>query len=321
MQRSKKKIEHGFSSPVKGTLILVGGYMGGGDFLDVSEVVSLTPGVYCNDLRNYPFEAAGAQGTVVKGKFIVCGGVKSTNTSSEFHDQCYTYDPASQDWRGEHRLLESRAYAASVIRPDGNWWMIGGNGADFSHPVSTAVFDGLDWTHGGDFPIAIDSHCAVQAGENTLVFGGETEGAPLDSTFRYGPSAAWEEVTPMSQVRRYAGCARITDDLIMVVGGEDENKNVTDSVEYYTVSGDSFELVEQALPVKVAGITLVEQGGRILLVGGYSRDLNSLVYNDKVFEYQVASRTWVELPGVEVRIGRTAEVVVATDDDILGTCP
>lgn len=184
------------------------------------------------------------------------------------------------------------------------------------------VFDGSDWTYGGDFPIPINSHCAVQVSDkDTMVFGGMSENTHLDTAYRFGANGKWEEMTPMSQIRRYAGCARLSDDLVMVVGGEDENNHVSNSVEYYTLSTDTYELVEDAIPVEVAAINLVEQAGRILLVGGYThQDGADVNYNDRVYEYQEATRTWRELEGIRLEVGRTAEVVVATDTDILGTC-
>ena len=91
-----------------------------------TEVIDLGgKGTICDEHANFPVATSGAVGALMKDKWpLICGG-----TSSE--SDCYFFN--NQKWhKATEKTSVKRIYSASVIGPDGNLWITGGEGEEAS---------------------------------------------------------------------------------------------------------------------------------------------------------------------------------------------
>ena len=91
-----------------------------------TEVIDLGgKGTLCDEHANFPEVTSGAVGALMKDKWpLICGG---TNTESD----CYFFK--NQKWyNATEKTSVKRIYSASVIEPNGNLWITGGQGEEAS---------------------------------------------------------------------------------------------------------------------------------------------------------------------------------------------
>ena len=91
-----------------------------------TEVIDLGgAGTICDEHAKFPEATSGAVGALMKGEWpLICGG---TNTESD----CYFFK--NQEWHeATGKTSVKRIYSASVIGPDDNLWITGGEGEEAS---------------------------------------------------------------------------------------------------------------------------------------------------------------------------------------------
>ena len=59
----------------------------------------------------------------------------------------------------------------------------------------------------------------------------------------------------------------------------------------------------------ISGAKMASLGGKLTLIGGFSRQGNSRNYNRKFYQYNDKNDTWNALPDVKLSIGRESPVV------------
>ena len=87
-----------------------------------TEVIDLGgKGTICDEHAKFPVATSAAVGALMEGNVpLICGG-----TSSE--SDCYFFK--NQRWlKANEKTIVKRIYSASVIGPDGNLWITGGEG-------------------------------------------------------------------------------------------------------------------------------------------------------------------------------------------------
>ena len=207
-------------------------------YLDNVEV--FCPNDTCNGLpfQKFPYGVIGSVSAFILGHAVVCGGARTvydgciavnqaqycsgnaqciTSTGGSLWctgpktNACYTYDRVlKKNWiLSETGLLTARAYAASVVMPDGRFWVLGGAGE--SEALQTTEFVTISETgissvtQGPLMPEPLMSHSAawvtptqvlVVGGFSTLISDYTPQAAVYDFTLEQWIKRSWMNPGP-----------------------------------------------------------------------------------------------------------------------------
>jgi len=241
------------------------------------EVISDTP-LDC-PLPHYPYfgdnvDMGGAMGAVINDMVTICGGWypdpiwNDTMADSHIVDACYYYDASTKAWEEFPNMLRDRSESASVVLPDGRWWILGGFGAN--GPLdSTEIFADGFWLPGPKLPAKWSSGCNVQLGDFTLLAGG----VPITNrTWLFDwNTTEFIEVRGLSAPRDDLSCIALDDKTVMATGGYSYSHGGFDTVEIFNLESRTWTLGDP-LPETVQNHRMVKdpnpESEDILMLGG-----------------------------------------------------
>ena len=126
-----------------------------------------------------------------------------------------------------------------------------------------------------DLPEKLQGHCSLMLNDYIYCIGGDNKNRPYsvrtNSVLRLNSkkqTSDWEQVAPMNKKRGFLGAA-VYGDVIVVAGGEDENKILLVSTEVYQTSFNEWRIIS-ALKQQRSSHALVSCDGYLYAIGGWS---------------------------------------------------
>lgn len=122
----------------------------------------------CSKVQDYPIFLETSAAVLLGDRVVMCGGGFG---GSDTYSQCYSLDPASNEWDDNFRDLQlPRAFVGSAYVPDVGWWLLGGfQNLDGGIHVTSEFYDEANdvWEYGPNLPLPLYGHCAVQVNAST----------------------------------------------------------------------------------------------------------------------------------------------------------
>jgi len=233
----------------------------------------------------------GAVGGLLDGKeAIICGGKLFLNNEENqacddksrcSSDLCYKYNKTLAG----HELVKMnyrRSYPASVVYKN-KLWITGG--FDFHdqtrHQETEFILANGEKLSGPNLPVALEGHAMVRINStNTLIIGGLDFDLEMTSkTWYFNHETEVFTSGPNMNIGRYKhGAGHIQDsvtkeDIVLVVGGEDNDFNNLDSTEI--LKNDNWE-EGPAFPKKISNPAVIEYSKEeLIIMGGWDDNFDS----------------------------------------------
>ena len=197
---------------------------------------------HCQDWSSLPEKTLGATGSYFLNKesALICGG-------SWAQDECYAIDDSSTSLIT--RMIDGRAYAASIVTSNKYLWITGGIK---DTGLATATTELIDFELGiskfaPEMPIALASHDITSLSESVFIItGGRSSDSyySADTFVYYSDSNVWEQGLSFNEARSDHISGIVTEDstfgqILVVAGGF--NGTSMDSVELLYFYGQDKE--------------------------------------------------------------------------------
>ena len=164
--------------------------------------------------RRHCFSCGHVAGAYIDGRPVVCTGFDASS--------CHASSTASKSWEPYGQLDISRKYAAAVDIGKRGWLITGGYDLDRGTLATSAILkDGVSES-GPRLPRKVSGHCmtGVNATHVFMAGGMDTRsGAHANAYLLNVDTMKWTSLPDMRVKRWDLGCARISEDEIIVVGG------------------------------------------------------------------------------------------------------
>jgi len=195
---------------------------------------------------------------LLDGKWLVAGGIKRQSSGFErgpdgkqrlwskggFTADASVYDSTTAKWTNTSAMSTKRAWHAATRLSDGKVLVMGGeSGGDNSDLSSAEIYDPVSggWTRTGTLNTPRRGHTAtLLADGRVLVTGGVADRTNYPrivyfaSGELYDPATEkWTTTSPMSISRSGHTARLLTNGLVLVAGGKDQNANFLFSAELY----------------------------------------------------------------------------------------
>jgi N-acetylneuraminic acid mutarotase len=116
---------------------------------------------------------------------------------------------------------------------------------------------------------------ALYHAQKVYVFGGyDGENKTQFRSAEYYDLCTWQwlPIASMCTARSQSSACRITDDEILICGGYNRNQGTLDTIEKYTISKDTLEILPIKLPIPLCRFTVVRvAANQALVLGGLTR--------------------------------------------------
>ena len=168
---------------------------------DLSQVVLVNSTKSCSSLPPYPLKLTSANGGVLKGSPLICGGYHEDQTieqdnTVEIFSSCYIYEKSSNTWI-LHANMKTKRYGHSSAW--NNDFLLVTGGLSDGEPLATTelIFSNGSVTHGPNLPAPRAGHCMVTLDDGKfMILGGYPSSFfksvlilnPETFTFTNGPS-------------------------------------------------------------------------------------------------------------------------------------
>ena len=263
-----------------------------------------------------PFGLIGSAGAFSNGVTFICGGARTAYTGCTANpagnhcarnaecvttaggslwctgpkiSTCFTFDRyLTKSWVQNSKSLSTpRAYAASVILPDGRLWMLGGAGSssvlkstEFIQTTESGISSILA---GPDLPEPLMGHCAAVLSTVQVIVLGEFSALTNDfstKAFIYDFSASQWRKSASGSGRLDGSCLNTVvagSRQVMMTGGW-SNLALSDTL-YYSKDADRWISLNgtgsgSPLPIPMRSSVLIERNQTSILIGGSTCDAN-----------------------------------------------
>ncbi|MBJ8345960.1 kelch repeat-containing protein [Antrihabitans sp. YC2-6] len=203
--------------------------------------------------------------------------------------------PEVADWRQLDDAPIARQQSATTVS-SGVVWVFGGLDNEGSTPIVEGYDPALDtWKSGPDLPLALNHPMAVEYRGELVVLGGwEPEGANLTGktsdrvlALRNG---VWVDLAKLPEPRA-AGAAVVIDDKIVVLGGQNQDKQLSVSADVF--DGTTWTTVP-GMPTPREHVAAATDGKFVYAVGG--RDLSADKNTAALEAFDLTTNAWTVLP-------------------------
>jgi len=279
-------------------------------YLDKTEVFCPDDACSGASFPSYPFGVIGSVSGFLFGTAFVCGGARTTYKNCEAKDginycskntecvkttggalwctgpkinECYTYDATvTRNWAlSSIGLQTSRAYAASVVLPDGRFWVLGGadessilKSTEFLQITETGI---VKATAGPNMQEPLMSHCAALVSSNQVIVIGGFSSSLND----YSPVVRVYDFNTQTWFKRRAGpridssCLNVDINgqrRVLLAGGWNNNiladTAVFSDTDYQWLALNRTDLSPTLLPFPLRSSVMIERNQKPYLLGG-----------------------------------------------------
>jgi glucodextranase-like protein/Kelch motif protein len=192
---------------------------------------------------------------LLDGKWLVAGGLKrersgfgrgadgkSLWSGSHLSDEVIISDPTTGNWTNTTPLTAKRAWHTATLLANGRVLVAGGQD-DHGDTSSAEIYDAgsRQWTKTGSLNVARRGHSSVLLADGrALVTGGVADRTNYPRTVYFASaelfdpaSQQWTVTSPMAVERSGHTATLLTNGLVLVAGGRDQNANFGFSAELY----------------------------------------------------------------------------------------
>jgi len=245
-------------------------------------------------LAELPFEGFGMAETVYEGKVYLIGGSQDGSVSGKV----WVYDAVTDQWdsRAEKPTPVIAADAALVGE---KIYVPGGLSAAGEALKILEIYDPRSdsWESGATIPSETGGYALTSYEGRLFLFGGWNGKEFSPSVYAYDPiEDVWMVLPKMKEGRAWA-CAAVLGSKIYLIGGENENGILSDTLAYYP---DRLEDVDTSwemradLPVGRKSAAVTSLAGSLYLAGGIDAN-NSL--SVPFLKYDEVNNRWENLDG------------------------
>lgn len=245
--------------------------------------------------------------TVHNGRLYVAGGIAAKFGVPYFSDACYSFDPASNQWRQEADLPKAMHHATLVSNGE-RLFLFGGFHGGYSHiwRMQDTVYELLEdgWKEIDSLPRALAEGVLSCAPDGAIhwVTGqspkGKANSARSDHQevtdhYRWLPdSKEWQTLPAIPTARNSATGAWVGDQLI-VTGGRTAKGNLAETEIYDAKTAQWRNAAPLPLPQAGSASVVVDDG--LIVFGGEIFIPEAKVFKE-VWRYSLSQDSWTSLP-------------------------
>ncbi|MBB6522039.1 Kelch repeat-containing protein [Pseudoteredinibacter isoporae] len=245
--------------------------------------------------------------TVHKNRLYVAGGIASKFGVPYFSNACYSFDPASNQWREEAKLPKAMHHATLVSNGE-RLFLFGGFHGGYSHiwRMQDAVYELLadGWTQIDTLPKPLAEGVLSCAPDGTIHWvtgqsprseanSARSDHQEITDHYRWLPdSQEWQTLAPIPTPRNSATGAWLGDQLI-VTGGRTAKGNLSHTEIYDSKSAQWREAAPLPLPQAGTASVVVDDG--LIVFGGEIFIPQAKVFKE-VWRYSLSQDRWTSLP-------------------------
>ena len=189
--------------------MIIGGW-NGSTIYDVEIVELSQSGQQCQKPQDNSYSDKGMVGGFINGRPLVCGG--------SFKHRCSEYSFTNEEWTlTTFSMKEERALAASVILPNGTFFIIGGSYGTNLLTTTELLIEDAHFEYGVDLPDELSQHCAVLINSSHLVTAGGYY--TLSSYLLDINLGVWTRIEDMNKERWLHSCGLVGGNEVVAAGG------------------------------------------------------------------------------------------------------
>ena len=214
------------------------------------------------------------------GKVLVTGGYAFGAGGYEYYRSAEIYDPAKNSWRKTANMSVARAGHTATLLPNGKVLVVGGTGTDseVNHGILTSaeLFDPTTntWSNAGELNVPRSGHTVTLLNNGfVLIAGGQNldeDGLTvnLKSAELYSSDTGFASIADMASAHMQHTATLLRDGSVLIVGGQDANRNVSDVTERYVFNSGwtSSGVMDDARSNHTA---VLLPNGEVMVAGGY----------------------------------------------------
>jgi hypothetical protein len=291
-----------------GTVLVAGGYDGGGNALSSAESYSPTTGTFTSAGNMNTARSVFTAALLNNGTVLVAGGLDSSGnplTSAEL------YDPVAKTFTSTGSMSTARSLHSETVLSDGTVLIAGGMDAGGNALSSAELYSP---TSGTFSPIAslnvarFDFTATLLNNGLVLLAGGGSNGNVLSSAELYDPLAGTFTATgSMNTPRAIHTATPLNSGLVLVAGGIDPTLNSSATAELYDPTAGTFASTGSMNVARSYFTSTLLNNGTVLAVGGADINFNILTSAEL---YDPASATFTLTSGLNVaRYGDSATLL------------
>ena len=255
----------------------------------------------------------GMVGTFLGQEIFICGGLVNENGELKSTDRCQTFSLLSYEWQESNiSMIDSRAFAKSVLFPNGTFVVIGGQGHGNIILNTIEYLDGsMTFSNGPEIPERFSHHCAALINGTHLFISGGLQNIPSargkretnNKALRVAqmfcacfaafilqtPPVRWEYLASMNEARYDHACGIVGQKEILVAGGTNVIEQLLDSVEILSL--ENLEWRDgKPLPERISGAFSLEYESSFLVIGGHGSKGNG----SNIYQYVRSQHAWAK---------------------------
>ncbi len=228
---------------LNGKLYVFGGVIDGSTVSTAAFSLDVTtPGAAWKQLKNMPANRLNNVAAAANGKIYIMGGRTLNGSTLSYTNSVYEYDPATDTYTTKANMKTAVGFAAAASYGGKIFVLNGYTGSGFSSLAQ--VYDPATNTWAlSNSTLVSNANAAATVIDSTLYLVGGEDGSGPMATVQVasisGKSLSWTSVADLPDARSGAGVGNYKGSVV-VLGGVDNNSNMTSSVYVYDAKGDTW---------------------------------------------------------------------------------
>lgn len=255
-------------------------------------VSSLCTHAQWSSLNNFPGgDRLGSMSFELNGAAHLLGGTRLVNGSYEAFDDCWKYDPNTDEWKACGYYPGGNIYGGFSFVVDGKVYI--GMGADETGSLNTEVwaFDGSAWIRVSDFPVQKRLYPMSFAAGGKGYIGAGFSGGYFNDFWEYDPvTDQWSNKTAYPGGGR-VGMATFSINNQLYAGLGDNGNSFFNDFYLYDPSTDSWSALDNFVGQNRSFASCISTGSNGYMIGGED-DNGGFSYTAQFWKYEPLSDAW-----------------------------